>query len=199
MLDEGQAYCYDDRVKQEDQGTGAMMYEPGGAPGFGGRQQEPGGVEAGGPGVERQLAQYAFVREERDREVRLHFREAQAPNIVAAFREAGATLISITGERVLTGGPAPEPEQTDEAAEAGADDARPRHSRKAGSRVARAPLQQGEVLLRYFFALRETVYTVSLTSPSGVTGSVSGIYPSAYLLEQDLQARLAMVLTSTKD
>src|SRR5438552_18703125 len=49
--------------------------------------------------VETQLARYAFVREERDREVRLLFRDVPVPEIVKAFRMAGATLISISGER----------------------------------------------------------------------------------------------------
>ena len=55
---------------------------------------------------------------------------------------------------------------------------------------------EGEVLLRYFFALRETVYTVSISVPPGVSGSVAGIYPSARLLEREQQDRLGMVFTT---
>ena len=44
-----------------------------------------------------------------------------------------------------------------------------------------------------------TVYTVSISVPSGVSGSVAGIYPSARLLEREQQDRLGMVFTRTED
>src|SRR5215212_762047 len=80
------------------------MQEPNDAPGFGGHRQDHATADDDEQQIESQLARFAFVREEWGREVRLHFREAPAPQIAAAFREAGAALISITGERVpLTG------------------------------------------------------------------------------------------------
>ena len=151
--------------------------------------------------VERQLAQYAFVREERDREVRLSFREASAPHIALAFREAGAALISITGERIVpvaAGGPPEDTEQTGKDLAENGGEQRPRHTRKAGRRGTQPVPPQGEVLLRYFFALRETVYTVSISLASGVSGSVAGIYPSARLLEHGLRDRLGMVFTNAE-
>ena len=64
------------------------------APDFtGGREQQPDDT------VERKLAQYAFVREERDREVRLLFRDLPAPEMALSFRAAGANLITLSGER----------------------------------------------------------------------------------------------------
>src|SRR5437016_1401948 len=55
----------------------------------------------GDESVERKLARFAFVREERDREVRLLFRDVPPAEIAAAFKVTGATLISIAGERIL--------------------------------------------------------------------------------------------------
>jgi hypothetical protein len=174
------------------------MQEPNDAPGFGEHGHDHAAAEDEEQRVERQLAQYAFVREERGREVRLQFREAPAPQIAAAFREAGAALISITGERVPPTGADSDTVPLDKALEASTGQHRPRHSRKGSQRSAQAAPAQGEVLLRYFFALRETVYTVSLTSPSGTGRSVAGIYPAAHLLERELQTRLAMVFTRTE-
>src|SRR5437868_13286437 len=48
------------------------------SPGSGTRRKDQEGENEAEQVVERQLAQYAFVREERDREVRLTFREASA-------------------------------------------------------------------------------------------------------------------------
>src|SRR5438477_12582530 len=129
-----------------------MMQEPEDAPGPAGHAKDWEDATDSAHGVERQLAQYAFVREERDREVRLTFREVPALHIARAFREAGAALISITGERLATTAPAPDAEQTGKAPAASAGDAHPRHSRKAGTghHGGQGSAPQGEVLLRYF-------------------------------------------------
>jgi len=174
------------------------MQEPNDAPGFGGHRQDHATADDDEQQIESQLARFAFVREEWGREVRLHFREAPAPQIAAAFREAGAALISIIGERVPTAGADPDMAPSGKALVVSAGEHRPRRSRKVGRRPAQTAPAEGEVLLRYFFALRETVYTVSLTSSSGIGGSVAGIYPAAHLLERELQTRLAMVFTRTE-
>ena len=134
--------------------------------------------------VERRLAVYAFVREERDREVRLTFRDVPPAEIALAFRAAGAILISIGGERLPIAGPGNAP-VTIEATPSG----RKRRHPHPGDPI------QGEAVLRYFFALGETVYTATLGIPSGVTGSVSAIYPSAALNERELNIRLGIVFT----
>jgi hypothetical protein len=114
-------------------------------------------LEGGDEGaVERQLAHYAFVREERDREVRLHFRDVPSSEIARAFREAGAYLISLTAERAHLGG----------VGEMG-----------------------GDAVVRYFYSLRETVYTVSIASSVGVFGSIAGVYPLAAPMEAEVVKR----------
>src|SRR6478672_7605413 len=45
------------------------------------------------------LAGYAFLREDDDREVRLYFRDAPVGELALAFRKAGGLLLSIAGER----------------------------------------------------------------------------------------------------
>jgi hypothetical protein len=50
-------------------------------------------------------------------------------------------------------------------------------------------------MLRYFYALRDTVYTVNIGFPTGVAGSISAVYPGALLLERELEARLKMVFS----
>ena len=113
-------------------------------------------------GVEGQLAQFAFTREEREREVRLTFRDVPADEVALAFRAAGAMLITVSGERA---------------------------GRNAGGAEAQTP---SDVTLRYFYSLGEMVYTISITSTSGVFGSVAAIFPVATLSEQELGARLAV-------
>ena len=137
-------------------------------------------------GVEWRLAHYAVVREERDREVRLLFRDTPASDIARAFMAAGATLISIAGERAPDAPAAPVSPSEPLADAAG------RHRRRR--KPQRAAPVSGEVTLRYFYALGETVYTVAISIPSGVAGSIAGIYPGARLLEQEVQSRLGIVL-----
>lgn len=153
--------------------------------------------------VETRLARYAFVREERDREVRLLFRDVPAPEIVKAFRIAGASLISISGERVRPEAPGASPQKPQATVETGDEEAvtveahKPRRSDIRTDITTTPPdAPQGEVMLRYFFALAETIYTVSIAVPSGVSGSVAAIYPAAHLSERELQSRLGMVFTS---
>jgi hypothetical protein len=112
-------------------------------------------------GVERSLAQFAFIREERDREVRLLFRSVSPVEIALAFRAAGARLISIAGERATPG----------------------------------ATGEPQELTLRYFFALGETVYTVSIASPEGFARTVADIYPAARAIEDELSARLGVAVS----
>ena len=131
--------------------------------------------------VERQLAHHAFVREEREREVRLLFRDVPADEVAAAFRAAGASLITLAAERAT---PVSAPEAlTDKQVES-----QPRRRRKrAGSK----PL--GALSLRYFYALGEVVYTITITAPSGVVVSVAPIFPVAALSERELHERMAVV------
>lgn len=154
-------------------------------------------------GVERQLAHYAFVREERDREVRLLFRDVPPPEVAAAFRAARAALISVSGERQGSGagdrgsgvGSRESGAGSRELEADGEEEAwvPPPHRKRAREAGPEEP--SGEVMLRYFFALRETVYTVNIAVPSGVAGSIAGTYPSARVLERELEARLHMVFT----
>ncbi len=131
--------------------------------------------------VERQLAHYAFVREEREREVRLLFRDVPADDVAAAFRAAGASLITLAGERA-TPASAPEVSGKEQA------ERPPRRRRK---RAGSQPL--GALSLRYFYALGETVYTITITAPSEVVASVAPIFPVAALSERELHDRMAVV------
>ena len=132
--------------------------------------------------VERQLAHYAFVREEREREVRLLFRDVPADDVAAAFRAAGASLITLRGERSA---PATAPEiPSEEQAEPAAPARRKR--KRAGSK---AP---GALSMRYFYALGEIVYTVTIASSSEVIASVAPIFPAAALRERELHERMAV-------
>lgn len=148
-------------------------------------------------GVERQLARFAFVREEREREVRLQFRDVPAGYIAGAFRAAGASLITITAERAegqsLTANaemaPVGVPAQPE-----GSRHNHPHHARRrpepdAGVRDQRP----GELTVHYFYALGDIVYTVSITASSGVVESVAEVYPMAALAESELQATLHVV------
>lgn len=47
--------------------------------------------------------------------------------------------------------------------------------------------------MRYFYALGETVYTITITAPSEVVASVAPIFPVAALSERELNERLAVV------
>ena len=131
--------------------------------------------------VERQLAHYAFVREEREREVRLLFRDVQADEVAAAFRTAGASLITLAGERAA---PAPAPE-------APANEQVENQPRRRRKRAGPKPL--GALSMRYFYALGEIVYTITITAPSGVVASVAPIFPMAALSERELHERMAVV------
>lgn len=131
--------------------------------------------------VERQLAHYAFVREEREREVRLLFKDVPADEIAAAFRAAGASLISVAGERAVL--PIPTEVSGNEQGERP-----PKRKRKRAS-----PQLLGALSMRYFYALGETVYTITITAPSEVVASVVPIFPVAALSERELHERMAVV------
>jgi Ni,Fe-hydrogenase III large subunit len=51
----------------------------------------------------------------------------------------------------------------------------------------------GELTMRYFFALRETVYTVNIATPAGIVESIASIYPLAAQCERELQPRLEVI------
>jgi hypothetical protein len=53
----------------------------------------------------------------------------------------------------------------------------------------------GELTVRYFYALGDLVYTVSIVTPSGIITSIAAVYPSALLPERDLHERLAAIFT----
>jgi hypothetical protein len=142
-------------------------------------------------GVERQLAQYAFIREERDREVRLLFRDVPADEVARAFRASGAALITIYGERLAIAAPTPDGEGAEPGAAPGEDGNAPHRPRKR--HAASQDIPAGEALIRYFYSLGEIVYTVGIAVPSGVVESVAGVYPVAALSEHEIRDRIAVV------
>lgn len=141
-------------------------------------------------GVESKLARFAFVREERDREVRLLFRDVPPFEIASSFKAAGATLISVAGERVesafqremelhIAGA---DSQLDDETQQANAHTKAPRTDMPTGG-------QPGYITMMYFFDLDDIVYTVNIDIPSGIVGSVASIYPSARLAETEIHKR----------
>src|SRR5688500_5502166 len=149
--------------------------EPPGDEGYAPNEPSPEAEE-----VERQLAHYAFVREEREREVRLSFRDVPADEVAAAFRAAGASLITMAGERAAP--PVPEPKVGEPGSKS---------SRRRRKRTGPQPL--GALSLRYFYALGGLVYTITITAPSEVVRSVAPIFPVAALSERELNERMAVV------
>jgi hypothetical protein len=149
----------------------------------------PGGAEEQ---VERQLASFAFVREEREREVRLHFRDVPAGELAMSFRRSGAGLITLMGERARVASMPTEEDATSPAAEADTGSLRRRRRTQQGTLLP----QTGEVTVRYFYSLGELVYTISITAPSGVVQSIASIYPNAALPERELQEQLGVVFVS---
>ena len=139
------------------------------------------GPHAGDEHVERRLARFAFVREERDREVRLLFRDVFPMEVAAAFRAAGARLISIAGERPLASEP------TQDEVPPGEDTAHVMGEQGASATQSGQPR---EWTLRYFFSLGETVYTVTIVLPGDVPWSVAGVYPAARAIEDEIAERL---------
>jgi hypothetical protein len=145
--------------------------------------------------VEGQLAQYAFVREEREGEVRLLIREAPADEIARGFRAAGASLITLAGERTRPLAPTsptgPEAGTSPDAEEISERRAHRRHK----TEKAQSP-SQGEVTIRYFYAMGDLIYTVSVVTPMGIARSVASVYPSAALAERELRERLSVIFNS---
>ena len=142
-------------------------------------------------GVERQLAQYAFIREERDREVRFLFRDVPADEVARAFRASGASLVTIYGERLAPAAPASDDAGVEASTTPVEDGNAPRRPLK--HRVASQSIPAGEALIRYFYSLGEIVYTVGIAVPSGVVESVASIYPIAALSEHEIRDRIAVV------
>jgi len=52
--------------------------------------------------------------------------------------------------------------------------------------------------MRYFYALGDTVYTISITTASEVVSSIASVFPAAMLLEREVQERLAVVFRSNR-
>ncbi|HEX8229123.1 MAG TPA: hypothetical protein VF826_07390 [Chloroflexia bacterium] len=146
--------------------------------------------------VERQLASFAFVREEREREVRLHFRDVPAGELAMSFRRSGAGLITMTGERARVVAPPPAEGDVDALLVDEATAAGPRRRRRSQHGAEAIP--PGELTVRYFYSLGEVVYTISIAAPSGVIQSVASIYPNAALPERELQEHLGVVIVSTE-
>ncbi|MDQ6695280.1 MAG: hypothetical protein M3014_12820 [Chloroflexota bacterium] len=145
----------------------------------------------GPPGVEDELTQHAQMREEREGEIRLYFRNVPADRVANYFRSLGAQLITLMAER------SPE---SDTPAEAETSEAEPnmavgtRRKRKPAPHDPGGARTSGELTMRYFFALGELLYTVDLVVPSGVVESISAIYPSAGRLEREAAERMAAVI-----
>ena len=157
--------------------------------------------------LRRQLAQFAFVREEDDREVRLTFRDVPANEIARAFRGSGAVLISMTGERAASPpdlSVRPSQGWTDldsTSQEATVLQGHKRRSRRGHTATSqdetaganRPNLHTGELTMRYFFSMGDLVYTINIASPTGVVDSIANIYPAAARSEREIRDRLAVV------
>ena len=149
---------------------------------------------AGEAAVETGLAQYAFVREEREREVRLLFRDVPADTVARTFLNAGAQLITLSGERTIDGpGRSILNEEEGQPVEVEAN------SSPKQRKASRPASPASAVTLRYFYTLGETVYTVQLVSSAGIIESIRGVYPLAALGERELQERLAVVFLGAGD
>ncbi|MDQ3928074.1 MAG: NADH-quinone oxidoreductase subunit C [Chloroflexota bacterium] len=144
--------------------------------------------------VERQLASFAFVREEREREVRLHFRDVPAAELAMSFRRSGAGLISMMGERARLAVPPPAEEDAAASLEDESSAGSVRRRRRSHSGAEAPP--PGELTVRYFYSLGDIVYTISIAAPSGVIQSVVNIYPNAALPEHELREHLGVVFQS---
>ncbi|MEO8287387.1 MAG: hypothetical protein ABI670_13260 [Chloroflexota bacterium] len=154
--------------------------------------------------LNRQLASFAFIREEDEREVRLYFRDVAADEIAKAFRRSGALLISITGERALSPSPVAANAPSDGAeaelpVDPSSSDAhesrgrKRRHRKGPALRGMHSAQPAGEATLRYFYSMGELVYTVNITTVTGIIHSVAGIFPAALQSERELQTRLALL------
>ena len=138
--------------------------------------------------LQRDLALYAFVREEDEREVRMYFRDAPPSEIAASFRRAGAAFITMTGERAFSPvAPAPEYQH--------ADAPKPASRSPRARRKDRRSRRQGEATLRYFYALGEIVYTAIVSAPAGIVRSIAPVYPAAAITERELHERLGLVIS----
>lgn len=146
-------------------------------------------------GVERQLAQYAFMREEREREIRLLLRDVPADEIARAFLSSGAALLSISGDRAGVRAPSQDaPHEATYGENTGEQPITPR-KRRRGARTAHP---RGEIVLRYFYAIGDIIYTVNIITSTGVARSISRYYPVSALSERELQERIGVVFTSAE-
>jgi hypothetical protein len=143
----------------------------------------------------RELASFAFLREDDEREVRLHFRDVPADEVARAFRRAGALFISMTGERARAMQP-PTVQPPDSGDDTTAEEVPPlsrrRRKRRSDTDSQAGPARPlGELTMRYFFTTATLVYTVIITMSTGMMQSIGGVYPSAQLSERELQTRLS--------
>ena len=138
------------------------------------------------------LAGYAFLREDDDREVRLYFRDAPTAELALAFRKAGGLLLSIMGERALAASPPPGESPPAESQSRKKRNHKPSDPDAAPASPVRSQ-RTGELTLRYFYVLDDIVYTLIITSSAGMIESISGIYPQAALSEQEIRSRLAAI------
>ncbi len=141
--------------------------------------------------VEGEIADYAQVREEREGEVRLYFRDVPANEVARYFWSSGAIFITLMAER-STGDAFTTDQDANRPGPAGGQEAEsiPRRRRSA----QHTGPGQGELRMRYFFAMGDLVYTVVLAVPSGVVHTISRIYPSAARLEREVAQRMAVVV-----
>jgi hypothetical protein len=177
--DNGTSHPYDDLPPSDDD---TWQPEP----------REAGEAEDAEETLGNDLAGYAFLREDDDREVRLYFRDAPVAELALAFRKAGGLLISIMGERAI----APAPPAGDIADSESQSRKKRRHKPSnpdADLAISSpAPSQRtGELTLRYFYVLDDIIYTLIITSSASMVESISGIYPQAALSEQEIRSRLA--------
>ena len=143
--------------------------------------------------LQRELALYAFVREEDEREVRLYFRDAPPNEVAASFRRAGAAFITMTAERASAAVATADRPDADQTA---AEDPGQRKRARRLRRKTRRTSPRGETTLRYFYSLGEIVYTAIVTAPSGIVRSIAPVYPAAAISERELQDRLALVISA---
>lgn len=156
--------------------------------------QEPNG--AGTERVEQQLASFAFLREDREREVRLLFRDVPAGELALSFRRSGAALITVLGERASIPAGVPPVESGSATAAEEPGTGRSRRRRKPAQEAEPASLHAGEVTVRYFYSLGDVVYTVSIATFTGVAQSIAGIYPNAALPEREVSTRIGVIFTN---
>lgn len=163
-----------------------------------GGRGRPGGADEQ---LEGELAAFAFLREDDERETRLYFRDVPADDLAVSFRRAGAIFITMTGERARLAQPPPTPPvpiEADSGLDPPVEEPRSTGKRRRKRRPdpthhaaqADIPRSLGELTVRYFYAVESMVYTLIITSSTGIMASIANIFPAAGLQERELQTRL---------